>query len=239
MENQALIFIPDISGFTKFVTECSIDHSNQIISNLINIIVNSNFLGLKVAEIEGDAVLFYLKGTPPKKEEIIQQSKRMFIDFHTNLKAMERNFFCKCGSCLTASNLTLKFIAHYGVCKEVPIHNAIKLIGSDVILSHKLLKNNVPEKEYILLSESYLKHQQSKSTIEEDWVDIKSNIENFENFGEIRTKYIPLSPLKRLTPSLYRFENFAGENTLAEMGVQTAPFQNLDLQNFSSLPATK
>ena len=198
MENQALIFIPDISGFTKFVTKCEIDHSKHIISNLINIILDSNPLELKVSEIEGDAVLFYFKGMPPKKEEIIQQSKRMFIDFHTNLKAMERNFFCKCGSCTTASDLTLKFIAHYGVCKEVPIHNSTKLIGSDVILAHRLLKNNIPEREYILLSEKYLKRQQSKSTIEEDWVDIKSNIENFEYFGEIRTKYIPLSPLRRL-----------------------------------------
>jgi len=198
MEDQALIFIPDISGFTKFVTKCEINHTNHIISNLINIILDSNPLELKVSEIEGDAVLFYFKGMPPKKEEIIQQSKRMFIDFHTNLKAMERNFFCKCGSCTTASNLTLKFIVHYGVCKEVPIHNSTKLIGSDVILAHKLLKNNIPEREYILLSEKYLKSQQSKLIIEEDWVDIKSNIENFENFGEIRTKYIPLSPLRRL-----------------------------------------
>jgi len=200
MENQALIFIPDISGFTKFVTDCKIDHSNHIISNLINIILNSNLLGLKVSEIEGDAVLFYSKGTPPTKEEIIQQSKRMFINFHTNLKAMESNFFCKCGSCTTASNLTIKFIAHYGICKEVPIHNSTKLIGSDVIIAHRLLKNNVPESEYILLSEKYLKSQQSKSTTEEDWVDIKSNIENIEDFGEIRTKYIPLSPLRGLTP---------------------------------------
>jgi len=200
MENQALIFIPDISGFTKFVTKCEIDHSNHIISNLINIILNSNLLELKLSEIEGDAVLFYFKGTPPKIEEIIQQSKRTFIDFHTNLKAMETDFFCKCGSCTTASDLTLKFIAHYGVCKEVLIHNSTKLIGSDVILAHRLLKNNVPEREYILLSEKYLKSQQSELTIEEDWIDMKSNIENFEDFGEIRTKYIPLSPLRRLIP---------------------------------------
>ena len=200
MEDQALIFIPDISGFTKFVTKCEINHTNHIISNLINIILDSNPLELKVSEIEGDAVLFYFKGMPPKKEEIIQQSKRMFIDFHTNLKAMERNFFCKCGSCTTASNLTLKFIVHYGICKEVPIHNSTKLIGSDVILAHRLLKNNVPEREYILLSENILKSQQSELIIEEDWVDMKSNIENFEDFGEIKTKYIPLSPLRRLIP---------------------------------------
>ena len=198
MENQALIFIPDISGFTKFVTGCEIDHSKHIISNLINIILDSNPLELKLSEIEGDAVLFYFKGMPPTQEEIIQQSKRMYIDFHTNLKAMERNFFCKCGTCTTASNLTLKFIAHYGVCKEVPIRKSTKLIGSDVILAHRLLKNNVPEREYILFSEKYLERQQSELTIEEDWVDIKSNIEHFEYFGEIRTKYIPLSPLRRL-----------------------------------------
>ncbi len=198
MENHALIFIPDISGFTKFVTKCEINHSNHIISNLINIILNSNRLKLKVSEIEGDAVLFYIKGVPPKKEEIIQLSKRMFIEFHKILNAMERNFFCKCGSCSTASGLTLKFIAHYGVCKEVSIHNATKLIGSDVILAHRLLKNSIPEREYILLSEKYLKTQQSKPIIEEDWVDIKSNIENVESFGEIRTNYIPLSPLRRL-----------------------------------------
>jgi len=200
MENQALIFIPDISGFTNFVTKCEIDHSNHIISNLINIILNSNLLELKLSEIEGDAVLFYFKGTPPTKEEIIQQSKRMFIDFHTNLKAMERDFFCKCGSCTTASNLTLKFIAHYGVCKEVPIHNSTKLIGSDVILAHRLLKNNVPEREYILLSEKYLQNQESKSAIQEDWIDLKSNVEILEDFGEIGTQYIPLAPLRELVP---------------------------------------
>jgi hypothetical protein len=200
MENLALIFIPDISGFAKAVKECEIDHCDHIISNLINIILNSNLLELKVSEIEGDAVLFYFKGAPPKTEEIIQQSKRMFIDFHTSLKAMEKDFFCNCGACTTASDLTLKFIVHYGVCKEVPIHNATKLIGSDVIIAHRLLKNNVPEREYILLSEKYLKHQQSELLIDENWVDIKSNVENVEDFGEIRTKYIPLSPLRRLIP---------------------------------------
>jgi len=200
MENQALIFIPDISGFTKFVTETEIGHSNHIIADLIGIILGSNILGLKVSEIEGDAVLFYFRGTPPKKEEIIQQSKRMFIDFHTNLKVMEKDFTCKCGACTTVSNLTLKFITHYGVCKEVSIHDFNKLIGSDVILAHRLLKNNVPEKEYILLSEKYLQNQQSQIVIQEDWIDIKSNIEILEDFGEISTRYIPLAPLKKLVP---------------------------------------
>ena len=200
MENQAMIFMPDISGFTKFVTETEIEHSNHIISELIEIIINSNMLELKISEIEGDAILFYFLGKPPKAEEIINQSKRMFIDFHAELKAMERSIVCECGACTTASNLTLKFITHYGMCREVPIQNFTKLIGSDVILAHRLLKNNVPEREYILLSENYLKSQQSELVIQKDWIDIKSNIEILENFGQISTKYIPLAPLRKLVP---------------------------------------
>ena len=65
MAEQSLIFIPDISGFTKFVTETEITHSQHIISELINAIIIENSLNLKISEIEGDAVLFYRIGKPP------------------------------------------------------------------------------------------------------------------------------------------------------------------------------
>ena len=200
MEDLALLYIPDISGFTEFMMQTEIDHSQGIISDLIEAIINSNTLELKVSDIEGDAVLFYLMGKPPTMEEIIDQSKRMFIDFHVNLKVMERDFDCQCGACTTVSNLTLKFITHYGVCKEVAIQNFTRLIGSDVILAHRLLKNSVPGRDYILFSEKYLASQQSELTIQEDWIKIEPNIEVLENFGEINTRYIPLTPLRELVP---------------------------------------
>jgi len=53
---NALIFIPDISGFTKFVNETEISHSQHIIQELLETIVNSNTLGLSLSEIEGGAV---------------------------------------------------------------------------------------------------------------------------------------------------------------------------------------
>ena len=57
MAEKALIYIPDISGFTKFVTQTEISHSNHIIAELIEIIINANDLNLQISEIEGDAVL--------------------------------------------------------------------------------------------------------------------------------------------------------------------------------------
>ena len=37
MENRGLLFIPDISGFTRFVNETEIEHSRQIIQKLAEI----------------------------------------------------------------------------------------------------------------------------------------------------------------------------------------------------------
>ncbi len=200
MQNSGFLYIPDISGFTKFITQTEIEHSNEIISDLIEVIINSNDLGLNISEIEGDSVLFYLLGEPPVLEAIVDQSKKTFIDFHAAIQTMTEEFDCNCKACTTISNLTLKFITHWGECKEVPIQKFTKLIGSDVILAHRLLKNSVPDKEYLLLSQKYLDHQKSKSLIREAWINYKQNIEILEDFGEINIQYIPLSPLKSFVP---------------------------------------
>ena len=46
MENRGLLFIPDISGFTRFVTETEIGHSRLIIQELLDILINSNEIAL-------------------------------------------------------------------------------------------------------------------------------------------------------------------------------------------------
>lgn len=59
------VFIPDISGFTNFVKQTEISHSKHIISELLEAIINSNILDLKVAEIEGDAFFFIERNSFP------------------------------------------------------------------------------------------------------------------------------------------------------------------------------
>lgn len=67
----SLLFIPDISGFTKFVTAVEIDHSQHIIAELLEIIIDSNELGLTISEIEGDAVrLNSIKKYSENKEDV-------------------------------------------------------------------------------------------------------------------------------------------------------------------------
>ncbi len=219
MESRSLLFIPDVSGFSKFVTETEIQHSNHIISELIEVILNANDMNLTISEIEGDAVLFYRVGAPPKPEEIIRQSKRMFIDFHSYLGVIERDNVCRCGACRTASNLTLKFITHYGEMRVVAIQRFQKLIGRDVILAHSLLKNRIPTREYLLLSEQYLEQRQLDIPEGESWITVEPNVEVVENFGEVSTKYISLTPLRKLVPSPPGLEEIKVEGKPVDLSI--------------------
>ena len=65
----ALLFMPDISGFTQFVSETEISHSQHIVQELLEIIIDSNHLNLQISEIEGDAIFFYKPGDKPDLKE--------------------------------------------------------------------------------------------------------------------------------------------------------------------------
>ena len=64
MENRGLLFIPDISGFSRFVNAVEIEHSRFIIQQLLEVLIQANDSGLTISEIEGDAILFYKFGEP-------------------------------------------------------------------------------------------------------------------------------------------------------------------------------
>ncbi len=109
-DKNALIFIPDISGFTKFVNSTEIDHSQHIIEELIEVLLDVNEIDLKVSEIEGDAILFYKFGKAPDPAEIARQSKSFFLNFHNYLKRIEKDSVCQCGACRTASQTHSKIL---------------------------------------------------------------------------------------------------------------------------------
>src|SRR6187455_1524907 len=156
MENKGLLFIPDISGFSRFVAETEIDHSRLIIQELLEILINANNMGLEISEIEGDAILFYKFGDPPAPTEIYRQVEKMFVEFHRSIIAYEQRRYCQCKACMSAINLTLKVITHYGEFTGYNVKNFSKLIGKDIIVAHQLLKNDIREHEYWLVTNDLL-----------------------------------------------------------------------------------
>lgn len=156
-------------------------------------------MGLKIAEVEGDAVFFYRLGDKPNEAEVFEQVKEMYNAFHTQLKIFERDRICSCGACTTSSKLKIKFVSHYGDVVERTINDHFQLMGSDVILVHKFLKNSIDEDEYIILSEEAL------LSGEEDipnWVKVNNKAENFDGVGEINYSYSSLKDLRSILPEI-------------------------------------
>lgn len=193
MDNKGLLFIPDISGFTRFVNQTEIEHSRLIIQELLEVLISSNKIGLEVSEIEGDAILFYKFGERPALEEIYKQVEEMFCAFHKNLLAYDASKYCQCKACLSAADLTLKVISHYGEFTGYTVQNFHKLIGKDIIIAHQLLKNDIPQHEYWLVTNKLLSSADPAELAQ--WMQWKSSIKQTES-GEVAYHFTQLAPLK-------------------------------------------
>jgi len=187
-----LIFIPDISGFTDFVNKTEINHSRHIISELLELIINSDKLDLTVSEIEGDAVLFF-KEEVPSVDELVKQCEQTFINFHSHLRRYDTERICRCGACKTASQLSLKFIIHKGGIEKINVKGHQKLHGSDVILAHKLMKNSIPENEYILISNQF-EDELGKINFGDE-LSVKKQHDKYQDLGEISYSFIGIKHL--------------------------------------------
>ena len=195
-----LIFIPDITGFSKFVNDTDITHSQHIIEELLEILINANEIGLEVSEIEGDAVLFYKQGPLSTMDKLLSQVESMYSKFHTHIKRYEHTRICQCGACSTSNDLKLKFVINYGQVSFNNIKEHVKLFGKDVIIAHRLMKNNIEYPEYVLFTESLFNEQKEKENLAlAGWQQIEKGSAEYD-IGIIEYQYSTLAPLTAKVP---------------------------------------
>lgn len=191
-----LICIPDISGFTQFMSETDLEISGKVIPSLLNKIIYSNEIGLKISEIEGDAVLFYKSGELPSFRNLVDQCRNFYTDFYKKMHSLNGELGEKWKEIEIPEMLGLKIILHFG--QEVgmaPIGKSIKLMGEDVIIAHRLLKNNIPFDEYILFSEDLISQYDTNGFDDLDWAHLQEGDIHVEHVGNVKFRYINLKPL--------------------------------------------
>ena len=190
----ALIYIPDINGFTAYISKTDIRIAKKVIPALLETIIEQNELGLKLVEVQGDAILFYRIGEPPSPYEMVSQSKRIFSAFTEKLE--ELSDIMPEDSISLPERLGIKIVSHYGKIAITKIRGNVRLIGEDVIIAHRLLKNSVSADEYLLMTEQYT------SRFEEDELDevfafgeLMHGQDEYEHIGLVKYRYASLKPL--------------------------------------------
>ncbi|MDX1600530.1 MAG: DUF2652 domain-containing protein, partial [Anaerolineales bacterium] len=146
MVEDGYLVIADISGYSQYLRDSELDHARESLSDLLNVLIDNTRSPLRIVEVEGDAVFSYA----PVAEVRTSESLRGMIDeayvaFRRALNLMVINTTCTCKACRLLPTLDLKFFVHYGSYARQDVRGHEKLVGSDVNLIHRLLKNSVAE----------------------------------------------------------------------------------------------
>ena len=189
MLGQSIIFIPDISGFTKFIHDTEINHSKHIIAELLEILIDANDSPMILSEIEGDALLFYNLQNSLSMDDLMKLSKKMYLAFHEHLRLYQSQRICQCGACKSAMDLTLKMVVNFGRLEEIKIKDRVKLHGESVIVAHRLLKNTIEENEYILIAGN-------DSAVELEGYSFSTSAETYEAIGAVDYQYTSIAQWK-------------------------------------------
>ena len=157
---KVFLILIDISGYTRFTRlhRLSAMHAEQIISDLLESIINRATIPLVAHEILGDSVNFYALGDEGRRTaiEIRRQVTAIFDAFRLREgEVISDCSLCICEACVNVGKLHLKAVLHYGDAVFTQVAGFKKIAGEDVILAHRLLKNSLPEDEYVLETESF------------------------------------------------------------------------------------
>jgi len=156
--------ILDISGYTKFIKmhSMSLIHAEQIVTDLLETIIDTTEDVLTLNKLEGDAVFLYEETGIDDTITAQAIARKVSASFHS-FKIKQQTLItsgdggCPCIACCTIDQLKLKAILHHGEVAVKQIRQFVELAGEDVIIAHRLLKNTIKAKEYILMTEKFYK----------------------------------------------------------------------------------
>jgi uncharacterized protein YndB with AHSA1/START domain len=179
---QGCLVLADISGYTAYLAGVELEHSHDILADLLGTVTDGLCPPLRLAKLEGDAVFCF----SPEREPIdgvalLQAIESTYLAFARRRRTVALSSSCDCEACQRTPELDLKFCAHYGSFVEHDVAGSRELVGSDVILAHRLLKNTVSAthglRGYALVTDACAEVLGLS--------DLVPHIEHYEDIGEV------------------------------------------------------
>ncbi len=180
------LVIADISGYTSFVAKTELEHSHEILSELLELLVSRFQPTMTISKLEGDAVFAYApEEVFIRGETLVDFIESMYVAFRDKQLSMKRTTTCTCNACRNIPSLDLKFFLHCGDYIQQTVANIKEIVGSDVNLIHRLTKNHVTEatgwRAYMMFTEQCL------NRIGLNLADAHVQMEEYEHLGAIKT----------------------------------------------------
>ena len=191
---RPMIFaLVDLTGYTEFVKfhEETIEHAHEVVSDLLDHLARRAEIPLTLNKFEGDAIL--LHADVPSRDHVavgravVGQLLDIFPAFDARIAAVrDRRHRCPCLACQSVGSLALKIVAHRGRASLRRVRHLDEIGGVDVIVAHRLLKNAVPHRQYLLATEQLL-----PSTVAETIPGGHAHSETYDHLGTISATVYP------------------------------------------------
>jgi len=150
------LVLADISGYTAFLQAVSVAHGEEmaesgavpeaypLMTTLLDGIVDRLVPPFVLSKTEGDAVFAFAAGGDfsLRGDAVLACVDACYAAFQDEIEALEAALTCGCSACSLGIKLDLKFVMHYGGYVVQPIAGRPELLGPDVNVVHRLLKNH-------------------------------------------------------------------------------------------------
>lgn len=193
---QGYLLIADISGYTMYLSESELDHAQEVLQTLLELLIDHTLPPLAISRTAGDAVISYaLTAGPLQGQTFVEMIENTYVAFRRAIDLMVMNNTCQCNACANINTLDLKFFVHYGEFVVQRLAGRDELVGNDVNLIHRLTKNHVVEqtgiRAYTLYSDAAIRQLGLDSFCER----LVGHTESYEHLGQVELWVQDMHPL--------------------------------------------
>ena len=116
---------------------------------------------------------------------LLDTIERCYFGFRRRRRDVRQATSCECNACVRIPDLDLKFVVHHGAAILQKVAGRQELLGSDVIVAHRLLKNEVVERlgidAYALISQACI----DASDIDPAALGMREHTETYDRIGDV------------------------------------------------------
>jgi uncharacterized protein YndB with AHSA1/START domain len=177
--------IADISGYTGYLADVELDHAQDILADLIGAVVTALRPNFRLAKLEGDAAFTFAATDTIDGSMLLDTIERCYFGFRRRRRDVRQATSCPCNACTRIPDLDLKFVVHHGEAIVQKVAGRQELLGPDVIVVHRLLKNEVvPQlgiEAYALITQACV----DASDIDPAALGMRSHTETYDRIGDV------------------------------------------------------
>jgi hypothetical protein len=193
---SGFLLIADITGYTAYLSASELEHAQETLTALLELLIEYTRPPLIISRLAGDAVISYaLQDQFMQGQTFVELIEDTYVAFRKAIERMALNNICGCQACANVSALDLKFFVHHGEFGLQRLSDHDELVGSDVILIHRLLKNHVAEKigsrAYMLYTDAAVRRLGLQDMCER----MTAHVESYAHLGEVHTWVQDMRPV--------------------------------------------